>query len=593
VSCAALASSRVVAQTNSRPDLFSLCTQTNALDTVRQQIGNAKTIERPAQRIEILLHVADVLWPYEEERARATFIEAFDIAIQLEKTKGDASANRKSLLLAMERTDERFTVIRAVAKRDALLAKKLIEQALKTDSEARRSPSVTDSFNDVLIGQRLLESATRLVATNVEAALEMAKISLGYPASFMISRFLYSLARIDQHAADRFYEQALAIYRGRPMREFLYLKVYPFGLRADGDMPVFGFYEVPRELVSNPSLQRRFVQILLARAQQALEIPLDEGDNFNDLPGLGHIVQALTAIEPGIRQSLQDLIDDLLVAREKLLVSLPVNSQRVLGSDPNSSSTEQSSSFEQRISAALRVRNIDKRDDLIVAAVLSTSDSETIASVNSAIDKISIASVRAALVEWLYFSRSQKAIRAKQIDEAMELVIKVGAQDLRAYLYLFIAREMLTLAQTQLEGRQMLEEAIAQATAAPKSVVTARVLLTASILYARFDLNRSIAVLADAVTIVNRLEGQDLTNEDLVKEIKYKTFTRQARYYIPGLDPESAFREFAKIDYDDALSATSVFTDKFQRTSATLAVAEVCLRRSRSRVIQPQSPSLK
>ena len=129
----------------------------------------------------------------------------------------------------------------------------------------------------------------------------------------------------------------------------------------------------------------------------------------------------------------------------------------------------------------------------------------------------------------------------------------------------------------------MLEEAIAQATAAPKSLVSARVLLTASILYARFDLNRSIAVLADAITIVNRLEGQDLTTEDLVKEIKYKTFTRQARYYIPGLDPELAFREFAKIDYDDAMSVTSAFSDKFQKSVATLAVAEVCLRRSRGR----------
>jgi hypothetical protein len=90
-------------------------------------------------------------------------------------------------------------------------------------------------------------------------------------------------------------------------------------------------------------------------------------------------------------------------------------------------------------------------------------------------------------------------------------------------------------------------------------------------------------VLADAVAIVNRLEGQDLSSQDLIKEIKYKTFTRQARYYIPGLDPESALREFAKIDFDDALAETSAFIDKFQRSVATLAVAEVCLRRSRVR----------
>ena len=46
---------------------------------------------------------------------------------------------------------------------------------------------------------------------------------------------------------------------------------------------------------------------------------------------------------------------------------------------------------------------------------------------------------------------------------------------------------------------------------------------------------------------------------------------------MPGLDPEKAFREMAKIDFDDTLSQTTAFNDKFLRALTTLALADVCL----------------
>jgi hypothetical protein len=46
---------------------------------------------------------------------------------------------------------------------------------------------------------------------------------------------------------------------------------------------------------------------------------------------------------------------------------------------------------------------------------------------------------------------------------------------------------------------------------------------------------------------------------------------------MPGLDPEKAFREMARIEFDDTLSQTTSFTDKFFRAVTTLAVADVCL----------------
>ena len=52
------------------------------------------------------------------------------------------------------------------------------------------------------------------------------------------------------------------------------------------------------------------------------------------------------------------------------------------------------------------------------------------------------------------------------------------------------------------------------------------------------------------------------------------------RFYMPGLDPEKAFREMAKIDFDDTLSQTTAFNDKFLRALTTLALADVCLQQA-------------
>jgi hypothetical protein len=49
------------------------------------------------------------------------------------------------------------------------------------------------------------------------------------------------------------------------------------------------------------------------------------------------------------------------------------------------------------------------------------------------------------------------------------------------------------------------------------------------------------------------------------------------RFYMPGLDAESAFREMGKNHFDTALAQSSALTDKFQRALSTLALAEVCL----------------
>ena len=580
---------QVLAQSkSSRTATSPLCSRENALDMIRQHVGLTKTFNDSIRRINVLIRAADLLWPYEQDKARAVFTEAFDLA--KENEKDNEQKGSRSLLLRLQKPDQRFVVINAVARRDSAWAKELTRQLLKVANDSAAA-STRSSFENELTTARLLDSAIKLIDTDINAAFDLARASLNYPAGSWLIRFLYSLAKVNQQAADQFYAQALGVYGDRPMREFLYLQAYPFALHETLNTPIFSYYEVPANFASNQSLQRRFVQVLLRRALQALETPLDQGDTYRTphgalMPGAVHLLDGLIQLEPLVRTALPDLLAPLTQAREKILVSLPVETQKLRLQPGREIHTTPDQTFDEQVDLAQKVSDVNERDDLIANAVFSAaSETESLASVIQAIDKISNSNLRGLLLEWLYFGRATTAIKEKQFENAAELTAKIEGQEQRAYLHTEIAKGLLKRNETQTHGREVLDEAISEAKKAGVTLFAARTLLTASNLYATIDLNRSISVLADAINCINRIEAPDFLSDDQTLEKAPERRVRggqyggeySLRFYMPGLDPESTFREMAKIDLDTALAQSSALTDKFQRAMSTLALADVCL----------------
>jgi tetratricopeptide (TPR) repeat protein len=556
-----------------------LCSRDNALELIRQQIDATKTFDDSVQRITVLIRAADLLWPYQQDKARATFTEAFDLAAQNFKEKGDEpKIGGRGLLI--EPPDQRYIVIRAVSKRDPAWAKNLTEKMLKKDRQEAEEATTKNLEADVRTATKILDSAASLLSSDINAAINFATASLSYPASIQLTRFLYKLAEVNQKAADQFYQQALAVYGDKPLREFLYLAAYPFGGDDGGDMPVFGHYVVPATFVPNVSLQRLFVQTLLRRAQQALQIPVDEGDNYNGFPGTGHILQVLTQLEPQVQKGLADLRGALEQARNNLLSSLSQEYQEIFLRPQGNQNSTSGKTFDERIEAVEKEPNADTRDELIVTAILSGGQTESVDHVVNAADKIADANLRSQLLDWFYFDRTQSAVKDKRLDEAMRLASKVQEIDQRAYLYSEIARESLQRIENQNQARELLEEIVATATKGPNSVTGARALLSAAYLYLKLDPSRSISILGETIKLINRIESPDFSGQFLLRKIEGKNFSRYAAFKTPGFNPESAFRELAKIAFDSALAQVSGFTDKSLRALTTLVLADFCLQRA-------------
>lgn len=130
-------------------------------------------------------------------------------------------------------------------------------------------------------------------------------------------------------------------------------------------------------------------------------------------------------------------------------------------------------SFDEMIEDAERQQDPAIREATLAIAVMHASANETLDHVVSAADKINDTGLRAQILSWLYFERTQKAIKDKNFAEAKRLASKVVELDQRAYLYLKIAEELIKRTRNDSEARELLEEVLNAAAKTPDTEVKA------------------------------------------------------------------------------------------------------------------------
>ncbi len=554
----------------------SSCNRENALAILDEQIAATRTFDDEEERIGVVIRAADLLWPLQQDKARAVFSEAFELAGRYYKEKGD-EPRQEGLGLIITVPDQRYRVINAIAQRDLTWAQKLTADTLSDQQSEATERNTGRKEQQTRTAEKLLGIAHSLADSNQQAALSFARDSLRYPATLYLPLFLYKLAGINRAAGDQFYMEALAAYAKAPMDRLLYLSSYPFGNdREVGEMPGYTIYDVPTGFAANPNLQRSLVQILLRRVQQRLAQP-PETTPSGDISEAGQMWLALTRLEKQIQRTLPDLAPQVEQAKAAIFALLSPASQSSVGQIVSQPS-EPITTFKEQVEAAEKNPNVDIRDQKLVFAVTGASANEELDSVLRVVDKISDSAVRSQLLNWIYFSHTQRAIKNKQLNEARKLAAKVDELDQRGFLYFQIAEQSLKETVDQTQAREMLEEVIDSAAKAPATMVTARTQLGVAYLYTKIDLNRAIAVLGDAVKNINRIERPNFSQQFVMRKIEGKTFGSYASFVTPGFDPENAFRELGKLDFDGTLYQASNFMNKPLRARTLLALVEPCLR---------------
>ena len=555
------------------------CKRKDALTIIEQQVDSTKTFNDDARRVEVLIRAADILWPYQEENARKAYAESFALAKSHFKEKGDRTEQEGKLPIG--KPDLRYSVISSVARHDAKWSKKLAAELLKEQEEAA-SNSTKDAQDAQRTGERLLTVATSVLPSDEAASLSFARSSLKYPATMFLAQYLYALSMRNKSAADQLYQEALAVHANAAMERLLYLSAYPFGKNRDaGDMPGYMLYQVPPDFTPNQNLQRQFVQTVLARVQRFIANPSDvtPGTRVSDPEEMW---LALTRLNGQIQQTLPDLAPAVEVARNNVAARLSQESQRDLqnkvGRDNRPART-----FDEQVESALKNPNVDVRDQQLASAVINSSKDEKVDDVLSVIGKISDSNIHQPLLNWFFFDRSQRTLKGQKFDDASKFAARVEELDQRAFLYSQIAEEALKQDADQTRAREMLEDIVDAAAKAPNTTVKVRALLAVASLYTKIDMNRAVAVMAEAIDSVNRMENPDFSRQFVIRKIEGKTFGMYASIATPGYRPETALAEIAAVDFDNMLSQASRFNDKFLRAITTLAIVERCLKSVPSR----------
>ena len=546
----------------------ALCNRENGIGIIGQQIELSRTLDDMPRRVTLLIRTADLLWPMEQPKARAIFTEAMDLANRDYREHGDTTIQVGRL--PVEQPDQRFVVITAIAKRDRDWAHKLADEVFQEQiKEAENKQSNAPS--SAKMAEKLFNIAYSLLPSDPQGAFSFARASLRYTASLQLPLFLYRLSEIDRGLSDQLYREALRSYSETPMEQFLYLSSYPFANnREAGEMPAYTIYKVPEGQTVNPALARIFVQVLLRRAQQIISTP-STGSPPNSYSEAAQMWIALTRLEPQIQSSLSDLSPSVLQAKGSLFPLLVAkDQQRVTESliDPPKRS------FDELVEDALKQSDPENREAGIVMAILGGSYGESLEHVVAAADKINDNELRAQVLSRLYFNRSKVA---KSLAEARRLASKVEDLDQRAYLYSQIAAESIKQTRNDAEVREMLEDVITAAAKAPDTEIKARALLGIAYLYSQIDPNRAVGVLGEAVKCINKIESPDFSRDFVITRLEGKYFGFYDALSTPGFNPENAFRDIGKLDFDGTLYQAANFTNKSLRSLTTLAVIEPCL----------------
>ena len=571
--------SSALAQKTSQVPKSSLCTRENSLDTINQQILTSRTYDAQIRRISVLIRAADLLWPYQKEKALATFNEAFELATQNFKENGDVEGRASSSQFAarIPQPDQRYKVITALAKRDSAAARKLSEQAMQSDLQFVEQNASQNAEVKKKLAEKLLTVAFGLIDTDPVAAANFARNSFQYTATLELPMFLYALAKTNRGLADAFYSDALAAYGASPMDQFLYLSSYPFGNNREvGEMPGYTYYKVPNGFVPNVALERAFTQKLLSRAKVALESPEESVPNYR-WTDLSQIWMALTRLEKQIGSSLPDLGEAATQTKDRAYASLSQSNQKRTSGVINNEN-QPKKGFDEKVEAAEKLADVARRDQELSFAVTDGAKDEPIERLLNVIDKISDDNVRGPLANWVYFFKSQALNKNKKFYEAHALAAKVNELDQRVYLFSQIAESLIKNEEDQTRIREMLDEIATAASKAPNTVVTARALLALANLYTKVDANRSIEQLGNAVRVINAIEKPDFSQQFVMMKIEGKTFGSYASFQTPGFNPETAFAEISKFDFDGTLSQSTNFSEKSLRSLTTMAVVEPCLK---------------
>jgi hypothetical protein len=533
--------------------------QRHAIGVVNKVVGEARAIEDVATRVRLEARAAELLWAFDQMRARSVFTKAFDEADAVIDGSGSSlfGGALRSRLLA--------DVLRRAYARDSAFAEKLLDSL--DDSGDGIDYGFAGGTEATEQGSARLAIAASLASTNPSEALELARQSVDDAEPSDLATFLIAIRRLDRHAADAFYSETVAriAQQSGSAGELVPLQSYAIPvLEPDAPDPWRSFGVQP-----SPDVAALYLEAVWTAGQ----LQLGRASEPSSDPGYsGALYAQFASLLPAFEQYDPARVPDVRTMLASAAASLDV-AERDRFDALTRSETPQSIA-----ARAANVADASMRDALYLrAATLVASTSDDFREVESYASKVASAEAR---VEFLDGAGEMIALRLagrRRYDDAVGVAGRVPSPGKRVRAYLAIATrltdagdraravEVLDLAEDEAEKAQPVE----------KSLSLARIASA----YAGLDTIRGAEAMQGAIRAANmtlRLERIEVSRAaDRNAPARPKETMTSA---CAELEP--AFERIAAADYFRAMLLAQSIDDKTCSMSAQLAAARGALARA-------------
>jgi tetratricopeptide (TPR) repeat protein len=400
----------------------------SALSAIDQIVGESKGYDDPALRIRVRSHSADIIWPFEPERARELIRSAFEETKDIKSNVSDRYSLRREVLAIARR-------------RDPELARQLMERVSGVE-DGSTEVMRRDSFEQISErGALLLDSAKEALRSgNVRQALLYAKLALGEGRSAEFLSFLRELRQRDQAAADRLFLNCCGLLAetSSDPNDVLQIGLYLFSddrrsvSEIDGQVIVshgidFKSAPAPAANLIGPYLlaAERVLERFSLALQQNSSIGARELQRF----ALQQLLPLFDRYEPGRAVALRAQLEVLNASSPTLLADpstvhmvKPVTAGDLLPPDDPSEIDR-------------RAQGSKDRDAALFDATIRAVSGENFERARELLSGISETDTKSGLLEFVSLREALKAIESGRLEEAETIAKTRLSEDRRATVY--------------------------------------------------------------------------------------------------------------------------------------------------------------
>jgi hypothetical protein len=428
-----------------RSNILPTPDQQSALIVLDQLFEAAKGFEDDLLRIRTQARVADMLWPYDEPRARRQFEESFHAAMSAKTASTNGLTPPGGAFMQTSPLSElRSEVLTLVSRRDASLAEKLIESVASDSPDKDSGIQAQTSAEQKARSGLYLQAALSIAESDPGRAAQLAKASLGGGISPDIIKILFAMRSSNSAAADDLFRAALAVARQDSRRGSMNvatLAAYVLPEFTTMGVGISSTQDAGATPQATPLLVREFLNFsydtFLQLSGVAAQLGLPSANYANPTPNPMDYMTGQRLLPSFIRY-----MPDKAATFRQAMDAVARNMQQSNVADAVGKML-QPGGADELLEQARSEQNKFLKDLLFTRAAMSAMTGGDFDRALSVIEKLGDEDRRASLGSMIRLQAAAAALKKEDLDSALRYTAGVSDLRQRAYLYGMIARTLL------------------------------------------------------------------------------------------------------------------------------------------------------